>query len=154
MFVFDNAPSHHKKADDALNANAMNLSPGGAAPKMRSTKWLTSSGTWRRQSIMESGWIEKALVNSRKRKKPKLVSQKPTSGNPYVNYFNCFLVNNTNIDISDCSDSKKEYVYITRNKGIKKVLEERQLWDNDFDLAKARAKLAEQPDFSNGVVSD
>ena len=36
IFLFDNAPSH-KYPDDGLNANAMNVHPGGKQPVMRNT---------------------------------------------------------------------------------------------------------------------
>ena len=39
LFLFDNAPSHRKMADDALNADKMNVGPGGKQPKMRDTIW-------------------------------------------------------------------------------------------------------------------
>ena len=39
IFLFDNAPSHRKVADDALNADRMNVGPGGKQPKMRGTVW-------------------------------------------------------------------------------------------------------------------
>ena len=39
VFLFDNAPSHRKVADDALNADKMNVGPGGKQPKMRDTVW-------------------------------------------------------------------------------------------------------------------
>ena len=39
LFLFDNAPSHKKVADDALNVDKMNVHPGGMQPKMRSTTW-------------------------------------------------------------------------------------------------------------------
>jgi hypothetical protein len=35
--LFDNSSNHLRKAPDALNANAMNVGPGGKKPKMRST---------------------------------------------------------------------------------------------------------------------
>ena len=37
IFIFDNAPSHMKKPDDSLNADAMNVKPGGKQPVMRPT---------------------------------------------------------------------------------------------------------------------
>ena len=37
LFIFDNAPSHMKKPDDSLNADAMNVKPGGKQPVMRPT---------------------------------------------------------------------------------------------------------------------
>ena len=39
VFMFDNAPSHRKVADDALNADRMNVGPGGKQPVMRDTVW-------------------------------------------------------------------------------------------------------------------
>ena len=39
LFLFDNAPSHRKMADDTLNADRMNVGPGGKQPKMRDTVW-------------------------------------------------------------------------------------------------------------------
>ena len=39
LFLFDNAPSHRKVADDALNADRMNVGPGGKQPKMRDAWW-------------------------------------------------------------------------------------------------------------------
>ena len=39
LFVFDNAPSHYKKADDSLHPDRMNISDGGKQPRMRDTLW-------------------------------------------------------------------------------------------------------------------
>ena len=39
MFIFDNAPSHFKKADDVLNPDKMNVSDGGKQPFARDTVW-------------------------------------------------------------------------------------------------------------------
>ena len=39
IFLFDNAPSHKKLADDALNVERMNVHPGGMQPVMRDTMW-------------------------------------------------------------------------------------------------------------------
>lgn len=39
LFLFDNAPSHKKLADDALNVDRMNVHPGGMQPAMRNTTW-------------------------------------------------------------------------------------------------------------------
>ena len=39
IFLFDNAPSHRKMADDALNVDKMNVGPGGKQPKVRDTVW-------------------------------------------------------------------------------------------------------------------
>ncbi len=35
----DNAPSHKKLSDDALNVDKMNVHPGGMQPAMRDTTW-------------------------------------------------------------------------------------------------------------------
>ena len=37
LFFFDNAPSHRKIHDNALNADRMNVGPGGKQPKMQDT---------------------------------------------------------------------------------------------------------------------
>lgn len=37
LFIFDNAPSHKKYCDDSLNADKMNVRPGGKQPVMRDT---------------------------------------------------------------------------------------------------------------------
>ena len=39
VFMFDNAPSHRKVSDDALNANKMNVGPAGRQPIMHDTIW-------------------------------------------------------------------------------------------------------------------
>ena len=39
LFLFDNAPSHRKVSDDSLNADKMNVGPGGKQPIMRDTTW-------------------------------------------------------------------------------------------------------------------
>ena len=39
LFLFDNAPSHRKLAEDALNVDRMNVHPGDKQPIMRNTKW-------------------------------------------------------------------------------------------------------------------
>ena len=39
IFLFDNAPSHRKVADDALNVDKMNVRPGGKQPKLHDTVW-------------------------------------------------------------------------------------------------------------------
>ena len=45
IFLFDNAPSHHKVASDALNVQKMNVRPGGKQPLMRDTVWEGSVQT-------------------------------------------------------------------------------------------------------------
>ena len=37
LFLFDNGLYHRKMPDDALNADKMNVGPGGKQPKMRAT---------------------------------------------------------------------------------------------------------------------
>lgn len=51
IFIFDHAPSHMKKPDDALNVERMNVKDGGKQPFMKDTMWdgdvqrmVTSSG--------------------------------------------------------------------------------------------------------------
>ena len=39
LFLFDNTPSHRKMADNLLNADVMNVYPGGKQPLMRDTEW-------------------------------------------------------------------------------------------------------------------
>lgn len=39
LFLFDNAPSHRKLAEDTPNADKMNVGRGGKQPKMRDTQW-------------------------------------------------------------------------------------------------------------------
>lgn len=39
MFIFDNAPSHVKKPEDALNPERMNVRDGGKQPFMQDTEW-------------------------------------------------------------------------------------------------------------------
>lgn len=39
LFLFDNAPSHRKLPEDALNADRMNVGPGGKQPRMHNTVW-------------------------------------------------------------------------------------------------------------------
>ena len=46
LFLFDNAPSHRKVADDVLNADRINVGPGGKQPKMRDTVWGVLSRSW------------------------------------------------------------------------------------------------------------
>ena len=39
LFLFDNAPSHWKVSDDSLNADKMNVGPGGKQTIMCDTTW-------------------------------------------------------------------------------------------------------------------
>ena len=39
VFIFDHSSCHGAYADDALNANKMNMKPGGKQPAMRNTVW-------------------------------------------------------------------------------------------------------------------
>ncbi len=39
LFLFDNAPSHKKVADDSLKVDKMNVHPGGKQPVMRDSVW-------------------------------------------------------------------------------------------------------------------
>ena len=51
IFTFDNAPSYRKVADDALNADRMNVGPAGKQPVMRNKVW----GGQVQQMVDESG---------------------------------------------------------------------------------------------------
>ena len=43
MFIFDNAPLHRKKPEDALDPDKMNISNGGKQPVMHDTTWNGST---------------------------------------------------------------------------------------------------------------
>ena len=58
LWIFDNAPSHRKKNEDALNVYHMNLNPGGKAKVMHDTHWIDSKGKRRKQSMSKSVWVE------------------------------------------------------------------------------------------------
>ena len=51
LFLFDNAPSHKKCAEDALNTDKMNVRPGGKQPLLRDT----SFGGKIQKMILEDG---------------------------------------------------------------------------------------------------
>ena len=51
LFIFDNAPSHTKMPDDALNADGMNVKPGGKQPVMRATMY----GGKFQEMVLENG---------------------------------------------------------------------------------------------------
>jgi hypothetical protein len=40
VFMLDNSPIHNKKAEDSLNAKAMNVNEGGKQPKMRNGSFV------------------------------------------------------------------------------------------------------------------
>ena len=46
LFLFNNAPSHRKMADDALNADKMNVGRGDKQPKMRDMIWGVRFKRW------------------------------------------------------------------------------------------------------------
>ena len=46
IFIFDNAPSHTKMADDALNADRMNVGPGEKQLVMKDTIWGVKFRKW------------------------------------------------------------------------------------------------------------
>ena len=46
LFLFDNAPSHKKYAEDSLNAERMNVRPGGKQPKLRDTVFNGQTHQW------------------------------------------------------------------------------------------------------------
>ena len=78
LFIFDNAPSHRKKADDALNVHKMNLRPGGKFRKMRDTQYIDSEGIICTQKFTETVWIEQ--LAQRSKKKPREFSFQPIDG--------------------------------------------------------------------------
>ena len=56
LFIFDNAPSHMKRPEDALNPDRMNVKDGGKQPFMRDTEW---NGT--AQRMVTDGGIQKGM---------------------------------------------------------------------------------------------
>ena len=48
LFIFDHAPSHMKKPEDALNADRLNVKDGGKQPFMKDTTWngVLQRGRW------------------------------------------------------------------------------------------------------------
>ncbi len=56
MFIFDNAPTHKKKADDALNVDRMNVRDGGKQPFMHDTVY---NGTVQQMTTAEG--LQKGL---------------------------------------------------------------------------------------------
>ena len=82
LFLFDNAPSHKKLADDALNVDRMNVHPGGMQPAMRSTIWdgkvqvmVYPDGTPKEMEAVleESGIDKKAHESSKHERKIKVM---------------------------------------------------------------------------------
>ncbi len=77
VFIFDQAPSHKKKAADALDAKKMNVGPGGKQPAMRSTVWKGQ-----RQSLILPDGTPKGLksvlqergIDTASMKRPEMVS--------------------------------------------------------------------------------
>ncbi len=61
LFIFDHAPSHMKKPDDALNADKMNVKDGGKQPVMRDAMW--------------NGAVQKMTLSDGKQKGMKTVLQ-------------------------------------------------------------------------------
>lgn len=51
LWLFDNAPSHRKMADDALNVHNMNMKPGGQKPILRDTQYKDASGAVHQQQM-------------------------------------------------------------------------------------------------------
>ena len=78
LFIFDNAPSHRKKADDALNVHKMNLRPGGKFRQMRDTQYINSAGILCTQQFTETVWIEQ--LPKRSKHKPREFSFQPMDG--------------------------------------------------------------------------
>lgn len=61
VFLIDNAPSHLKKAENALNAKEMNKKPGGAQPVMRDTFWIDDDGKRHEQKLVDDDGVPKGL---------------------------------------------------------------------------------------------
>ncbi len=73
IFLFDNAPSHKKLADDALNVDKMNVHPGGMQPAMRSTTWEGQTQTMVYPDGTQKGMkaiLEERGIDTRKMKAP------------------------------------------------------------------------------------
>lgn len=51
LWLFDNAPSHRKMADDALNVNNMNMKPGGHKPILHDTQFTDANGVVHQQQM-------------------------------------------------------------------------------------------------------
>ena len=82
LLLFDNAPSHKKLADDALNVDRMIVHPGGMQPAMRSTIWdgkvqvmVYPDGTPKEMEAVleESGIDKKAHESSKHERKIKVM---------------------------------------------------------------------------------
>ena len=97
VFLFDNAPSHRKVAEDALNADRMNVGPGGKQPIMHNTVWGGEV-----QRLVDDGGVPKGM---------KIVLQERavnTMGMKwYVTYLRHFLI----------SKDKQQYWRITLQDG-------------------------------------
>jgi len=61
VFIFDNSPIHRKKADDALNAQRMNVWPEGVQPCMRYTQWTDSRGRVHKQKMVDKKGAPRGL---------------------------------------------------------------------------------------------
>ena len=58
VFKTDHSPIHSGFASDALNANRMNVNPGGSQPKMRPGWFLRNGQKVIQQMIFEEGPLE------------------------------------------------------------------------------------------------
>lgn len=56
IFLFDQSSGHTAYTGDALNANRMNVNPGGSQPKMRDTTW-----GGRAQKMVDANGIPKGM---------------------------------------------------------------------------------------------
>lgn len=61
VFIFDNSPIHRKKADNALNAQRMNVWPEGVQPCMRDTTWTDSRGRVHKQKMVDKHGMPRGL---------------------------------------------------------------------------------------------
>ena len=56
VFLFDQSSGHTAYAEDSLNANRMNVNPGGSQPKMHNTTWNGSE-----QKMVDQNGIPKGM---------------------------------------------------------------------------------------------
>ena len=62
LFLFDHSTGHHALPADALLASKLNLSDGGAAPKLRNTTFVNQHGETVEQLMQRSDGVQKGLT--------------------------------------------------------------------------------------------
>lgn len=83
LFIFDNAPSHMKRPEDALNAERMNIKDGGKQPFMRDTMWngevqrmINDDGIQKgMRTVLEERGIDTSSMNAAKMREELLTFQ-------------------------------------------------------------------------------